>query len=131
MRSTVLPGALLLGAAAVALAARWTERSAGYPVVGVLILLGSMATEILLCVVCLRPGSYHKSWGRALVAVLVSLGFLAFYATMGYYAFFSNGSIPTYVAIFHYWMLAVSIGLGLLFLWSALASLPAEDTEEV
>jgi hypothetical protein len=129
MRSTVLPGVLLLGAAAVALAARWMERPAAYPVVGVLIVLGSMATEILLCVGCLQPGSYHRSWGRALVAVLVSLGFLAFYITMGYYAFFSSGSMPIYVAIFHYWMLAVSIGLGLLFLWSALASLPAEDTE--
>ena len=128
MRFVLLPALWFIGVVAIAWTARWSA-SNEYPVANVSILLLSMTAELAILLAVLQPGSYLRSWGRALTACLVSVCF-AFVS--GLWAF--HGEPPTYVSVFVLWTLALPVGLGGLFLWSALASWPLregpEDTAE-
>ena len=126
MRFVLLPALWFIGVVAIAWTARWSG-SSEYPVANVSIFLLSMTGELAILLAVLQPGSYVRSWGRALAACLVSACF-AFVS--GLWAF--HGEPPTYVALFVLWTQALPVGLGGLFIWSALASLPegSEDAAE-
>ena len=121
MRFIVLPALWFIGVLAIAWTARWSDATE-YPVANVLTFLLSMTAVLAILLAVLQPGSYVRSWGRALTACLVSACF-AFVS--GFWAF--HGEPPTYVYLFVLWMQALPVGLGGLFIWSALASLPLRE----
>lgn len=83
-----------------------------YKQVGQFILV--MSIEIILSWLILRPKSYQRSWGRALGAFVLSTGFTLWIA-MG-----MMHASPARIALY-YWLIAVTIGMLALTLWSLIS----------
>ena len=86
-----------------------------YPVSGVLWVILFMAAQAAVLAAILRPTTYKHSWGRALSAIVVSVGFFAF-AGMG-----AMHAPPYYIA-YLWWLLAVVAGAVSLLIWSGVGA---------
>lgn len=91
-----------------------------YPTTTVLWALGFMTVHGLALGAILRPGSYARSWGRALCALGVSLAFLAFGA------FGAMHAPPAWFA-WLWWLLIGNAALAMLLLWSVAAAIRAHE----
>ncbi len=113
------------GVAIVAWTARWPdpylEHVRGippphpYPLGSVLWIVLLMTLEGAVLAAILRPWSYARSWGRALVGFGVAGGFFAFGALGLMHA-------PPYYGYYSLWMLVIAIGLLGIVTWSGVAS---------
>ena len=83
-----------------------------YPLQAVLTFCALILAECLLLLAVLRPGSYCRSWGRALCASLLALA-------LGGFWFSGFMHAPPYYGMHLQWWLLVSLGLLLLTLYSA------------
>ena len=125
MRTVALPLTLLLGVIGAALAGfspdPYLEHVRGmppphpYPTTTVLWVTLFMATQASVLFAILRPRSYRRSWGRALVAFLVSLSFLALGIVGAMHA-------PPPWSIYLLWLLAIGAGTLFLLFWSAVGA---------
>jgi hypothetical protein len=129
MRSKILPFYWLVGVVAAALlgflpnpAARGDPALHVYAtqiVLGVLVL---MTLQALLLVAILRPATYARSWGRALLALIVSFGF-EIMAVAG-----AMHSPPAWGALL-LWTLALLLGT-LTLMWVSALGASAEPRED-
>ena len=83
-----------------------------YKQIGKYLLLISI--QIMLCWFILRPASYQRSWGRALGAFVLSAG-VTFWSAMS-----MMHASPARIA-WYYWLIAVTIGMLVLMLWSLMS----------
>lgn len=83
-----------------------------YPLKPVLIFSAVILAECGLLLALLRPRSYCRSWGRALCASLLAIGLALFWLQGALHA-------PPYYGMHLQWWLAVSLGLVLLCVYSA------------
>ena len=74
-----------------------------------------MTVQAALLMAVLRPSSYSHSWGRALVALAVSLGFFALGAIGSLHA-------PPPWGAWLWWLLALVAATVQLSLWSAMSA---------
>ena len=82
-----------------------------YPTFTVLWIVLFITVQSGLVVAALRPSSYRHSWGRAIIGLVISVGFFAFAA-------FGSMHAPPPHAVYLLWLLAYGcIMLGLL-VWS-------------
>ena len=126
MKQFVIPGAWLLGIIAVTLSGlrsdpyleyvRQTPPPHPYPTATVLWVALFMTVHAVLLVAVLRPASYSHSWGRALIAFVVSFGFLAL-GVLG--AMHSPPSWGMYVL----WLLSIIAAITVLGLWSVIGAI--------
>jgi peptidoglycan/LPS O-acetylase OafA/YrhL len=84
-----------------------------YPTATVLWVVLLMTIQAGALIAILRPGSYQRSWGRALVALVVSLGFLVVAAIASMHT-------PPPFAVYQIWALALAVVMLLLLLWSSI-----------
>ncbi|SFH98280.1 hypothetical protein SAMN05216206_0968 [Pseudomonas guineae] len=83
-----------------------------YPLQTVLTFCAIILAECLLLLAVLRPGSYCRSWGRALCASLLALAIAGFWLSGFMHA-------PPYYGMHLQWWLWVTLGLLMLTLLSA------------
>ncbi|MDO9619238.1 MAG: hypothetical protein Q7J43_16355 [Pseudomonas sp.] len=122
LRTLLLPLTALAGMALVIWAGSlpdyWMLRAmpvgseAAYPLKPVLIFCAIVLAECSMLLAMLRPRSYCRSWGRALCACLLALGLALFWLQGALHA-------PPYYGLHLQWWLAVSLGLVLLSVYSA------------
>jgi hypothetical protein len=125
MRAIAIPLAWFAGIAAVALAGlkpdpylehvRHIPPPHQYPAFTVLWIGIFITGQAGLVLAILRPASYRHSWGRALLGLLASVGFLAF-------GIFGAMHAPRPHAMYLLWLLAFSGSMLLVFAWSAIGA---------
>jgi len=89
-----------------------------YPWQGVLLIIGIQTIEVLLFYALVRPGSYQRSWVRALLALLLSLMLLGFFGASLMHA-------PPYMVWHWLWIACASVTLLVLFSISVIQKLRA------
>jgi len=89
-----------------------------YPWQGVLLIVGIQTIEVLLFYALVRPGSYQRSWVRALLALLLSLVLLGFFGVSLMHA-------PPYMVWHWLWIACASVTLLVLFSISVIQKLRA------
>jgi hypothetical protein len=82
-----------------------------YPMYTVLWIAFLLTAHVGAVFAALRPRSYRYSWGRALLALLISLGFLVFAALGAMHA-------PPAHIIYVWWLLGFGICMLSLLIWS-------------
>jgi uncharacterized membrane protein len=82
-----------------------------YPTFTVLWIVGFITIHTGLAMAVLRPRSYRHSWGRAIIALAISLGFLAF-------AILGAMHAPPPHAVYLLWLLAFCVIMLGLLVWS-------------
>jgi len=83
-----------------------------YPIHFVLVLLFLMTSQAVMVYFLLRPRSYRHSWGRALLALIASVGFLQGALLLG------GTHIPSAYMAYLLWTFLTAIALLVLFFWS-------------
>ena len=126
IESLVLPAFALVGLVWLVVAGFWpgadpylTRRSTGpqpYPLTGVLIACAVVLIETAFVAAVLRPASYRHSWGRTLVALVVTTAWW-FYLGMGII------HQPGYYIVHLQWLAVMLCGLVLLLLVSLIRRL--------
>jgi cobalamin biosynthesis protein CobD/CbiB len=86
-----------------------------YPTTFVLLLILFMSAQWLAVFAVLRPSSYRRSWGRAAIALVISVGFFVFGALGAMH------QDPFYF-YYLYWLLFIIASMLLLAIWSGIAS---------
>jgi hypothetical protein len=89
-----------------------------YPWQGVLLIVGIQSVEVLLFYALVRPGSYQRSWMRALLAFLLSIVLLGFFGASLMHA-------PPYMVWHWLWIACASVTLLVLFSISVIQKLRA------
>lgn len=84
-----------------------------YPIDIVLGIIGLMTLQAALVLVVLRPATYSCSWGRALIALVISFGFLALGAIGAMHA-------PPPWTVYLVWLLVLLLATLILSLRSAI-----------
>jgi hypothetical protein len=86
-----------------------------YPVGGVLWVILLMTVQAVILASVLRPPTYNRSWGRALIGFLVSVGFFSFAGMAAMHA-------PPYFFAYLWWLLAVVVVAVALLVWSGVGA---------
>lgn len=86
-----------------------------YPVEGVLWVIFLLTVQTIIVTGLLRLSTYNRSWGRALMALLVSMAFLCFAAMAAMHA-------PPYLVAYLWWLLGVAVMVAALFVWSGIGA---------
>ena len=125
MRSIAVPLAWFIGIVAIALAGlrsdpylehvRLIPPPHPYPTFTVLWIAMFLTVQSGAVLTILRPASYKHSWGRSLLSLLASVGFLTFGVLGAMHA-------PPPHAMYLLWLLAFSGSMLLLFVWSAIGA---------
>jgi len=87
-----------------------------YPFAGVASISAFIVTEVLAAYAIIRPGSFSRSWVRALCAFIIAVGFLVFGFTQVMHA-------PPYISAYLWWLIGVAGILLVVFLFTASARL--------
>jgi hypothetical protein len=122
MRAVILPIVWGIGVIAVVATGFWPDPYLEhvrhippphpYAMSTVLFIVLFLTLHVAALFAILRPKSYKQSWGRALLALLLSVGCFGF-AALG-----SMHSPPAY-ATYLWWLMTVGVSLLGLFIWSA------------
>lgn len=86
-----------------------------YPMKSVVATVGLMALQVLLLQLVLRPASYRRCWGRSLVALAISCGFLVAAGLGAMHA-------PPHFGIYMLWLALLIVGMAALSFRSGLSA---------
>lgn len=133
LRLWAVPCAGMAGAVAIALsgfakdpylqAVRGITLPHDYPSAMVAGLIAFAIVTSLLMQAILRPGSYRKSWGRALTALMMVLVLLYMTAMAAIHA-------PPPLVVCLYWLLGIAASIAGLLLWSTVQAFRGRPVEE-
>jgi hypothetical protein len=124
MKKFALPSFWIVGVIAVVLAGfqpnpylekvRSIAGPHAYPINNVLTVIAMMTVFAVVTYAILRPATYTRNWGRALMCLCLALAFLAF-------ALLASMHAPLHMTVFQGWIALAALVLLLLTIWSAVA----------
>ncbi|WP_271253474.1 hypothetical protein [Pseudanabaena sp. Chao 1811] len=87
-----------------------------YPLQDILTMIGVMSIEVLLFYVVIRPTTYRRSWGRALIALITAIFMVLLFGMVLMHS-------PPYMGWHWLWLVSVTFALFILFVVSTIQTL--------